>query len=81
MNQDGTLDTPRMPVAKHRRQLANSLFHLANGFGQVMRGAADAAGPLASLGPTFDEAVDPRRDPAPTPTASSTPPSSTSPSP
>ena len=58
MNPDGTLDTPRMPVAEHRRQLAN-------GFGQVMRGVADTAGPLASLGPMFDEAVDPRRDTRP----------------
>ena len=81
MNPDGTFDTPRMPVAEHRRQLANTLFQLANGFGQVMRGVADTAGPLASLGPMFDEAVDPRGTPAPTPTASSTPPSSTSPSP
>ena len=54
-----------MPVAEHRRQLANSLFQLAHGFGQVMRGVADTAGPLASLGPTFDEAVDPRRDTRP----------------
>ena len=34
MNPDGTLDTPRMPVAEHRRQLAN-------GFCQV-RCRADA---------------------------------------
>ena len=64
-NPDGTLDTPRMPVAEHRRVLANALFQLANGFCQVMRGVADAAGPLASLGPAFDEAVDPRRDTRP----------------
>ena len=58
MSPDGTLDTPRMPVTEHRRQLAN-------GFGQIMRGVADAAEPLASLGPVFDEAVDPRRDTRP----------------
>ena len=65
MSQDGTLDTPRMPVAEHRRQLGNVLFQFAHGFGQVMRGVADAAGPLASLGPMFEEAVDPRRDTRP----------------
>ena len=65
MYPDGTLDTPRMPVAEHRRQLGNVLFQFTNGFCQVMRGVADAAGPLASLGPTFDEAVDPRRDTRP----------------
>ena len=58
-----------MPVAEHRRQLGNVLFQLANGFGQIMRGVADAAGPFAgpltSFGPTFEEAVDPRRDPRP----------------
>ena len=65
MHPDGTLDTPRMPVAEHRRLLANALFQLAHGFGQVMRGVADAAGPLASLGPMLDAAVDPRRDTRP----------------
>ena len=65
MHQDGTLDTPRMPVAEHQRVLANALFQLANGFCQVMRGVADTAGPLASLGPAFEEAVDPRRDTRP----------------
>ena len=35
MHPDGTLDTPRMPVAEHRRVLANSLFQLANGFGRM----------------------------------------------
>ena len=58
MSPDGTIDTPRMPVAEHRRRLAN-------GFCQVMRGVADAAGPLASFGPAFDEAVAPRQDPRP----------------
>ena len=73
MSPDGTFDTPRMPVAEHRRQLGNVLFQLANGFGQVMRGVADAAGTFDTLadraeaiagavGPMFDEAVDPRRD-------------------
>ena len=66
MNQDGTLDTPRMPVAEHRRQLGNVLFQLAHGFGQVMRGVADAAGTFDSAGPMFVAAVDPRRDPRPT---------------
>ena len=41
MSPNGTLDTPRMPVAEHRRQLANTLFQLANGFCQV-RCRADA---------------------------------------
>ena len=65
MSPDGTFDTPRMPVAEHRRQLGDVLFQLANCFCQVMRGVADAAGPLAGFGPTFDAAVDPRRDTRP----------------
>ena len=65
MNPDGTLDTPRMPVAEHRRQLGNVLFQLTHGFCQVMRGVADAAGTFDSFGPMFDEAVDPRRDTRP----------------
>ena len=66
MHADGTLDTPRMPVAEHRRQLGNVLFQLAHGFGQVMRGVADAAGTFDSAGPMFVAAVDPRRDTRPT---------------
>ena len=60
MSPDGTLDTPRMPVAEHRRQLAN-------GFSQAMRGVANAVDPIFAdaAAPTFDEAVDPRRDPRP----------------
>ena len=76
MNPDGTLDTPRMPVAEHRRQLGNVLFLFTHGFGQIMHGVAEAAGTFDTLadraeaiagavGPTFDEAVDPRRDTRP----------------
>ena len=70
--------TPRMPVEEHRCRLANALFQITNGFGQVMRGVADVAAPLASIGPvgiglvsaeavddTLTEAVDPRRDTRP----------------
>ena len=41
MNPDGTLDTPRMPVAEHRRRLANSLFQITNGFGPMFDEAVD----------------------------------------
>ena len=81
MSPDGTFDTPRMPVAEHRRQLGNVLFQFTNGFCQIMRGVADATGPLASFGPVFAEAVDPRRDTRPDADGIFHPPSSTSPSP
>ena len=57
--------TPRMPVEEHRRRLGSALFQIANGFGQVMRGVADIATPLAGIGPVSAEAVDLRRDTRP----------------
>ena len=65
--------TPHMLVEEHRRRLGSALFQITNGFGQVMRGVADVAAPLAGIGPVFaeavddtlTEAVDPRRDTRP----------------
>ena len=64
MHPDETFDTPRMPVAEHRRQIANSVYLITHGFGLVMRGVA--AG-VNSASPMLDEiaAVDPRRDTRP----------------
>ena len=55
--------TPHMPVAEHQRRLAISLFQIANGFGLVMRGVADAAEDVAD--PVFAEVMDPRWDTRP----------------